>query len=272
MNTFTAPTGQTVHYKQWADPQDIKAVVLLVHGLGEHIGRYEHVAAHFHQLGYAFIAYDQYGHGKTTGKVGHVRKMDDILDLLDKFIAFTQSLYPGKAICLYGHSMGGLIVLTEAARRSPEVKAVIATAPAIRLAFQPPAFILALGKLMRKLYPAFSQKNQLDVKQLSHDQKVIDAYVADPLVHDIVNAELGIGLIEWGNTLADSNVDFKMPILIMHGSNDKITSAAGSEAFAQKSKGNVNFKLWPGLFHEIHNEPEQDDVLSYASNWLGKQL
>lgn len=273
--TWQSPEGKKVYAQAWLPEGAVRAALLLLHGLGEYSGRYVHLAEFFTKQGIAVFASDRMGHGKTEGQRGHIAKYEHCLDELDALLAQAQKTCPDIPYIAYGHSMGGGIVLNYALRRSTKAFAgFIATGSAIKLAFEPPKFLVLLGKLMRKIYPAFSQNNQLDATKLSRSKAVVDAYVKDGLVHDKLSSEMGIGLLDYAAYALEEagNYPKSLPSLLMHGSEDAITSAQGSEAFAKKAGSLVECKIWPGLYHEIHNEPEQEQVFAYTLAWIEKLL
>ena len=250
-----------------------KAVVALVHGIGEHSERYKHVGDYLTAKGYAFAALDHRGHGQSTGKRGHAPSYDVFLEDVDEFLTKVRAFYPNKPIFLYGHSMGGNIVLNYLVRRKPsDLKGVITTGAFIKLAFEPSAFMVGLGKLMRNIIPAFSQKNQLVLEHISRSPEVVEAYQKDPLVHNKITATMGIGMLETARSLYTYKGSIKVPLLMMHGGADRITSPKGSARFAKNVNGNVTYKEWKGLFHEIHNEPEKEAVFEFLVDWMEVQL
>ena len=269
--------GQKQYAQGW-EPQSQKprAVLLIVHGLGEHSGRYADLAAFFCQRGWAVLALDRCGHGKSEGKRGHIPRYEMLLDEVIKLKTEATRLYSKLPICLYGHSMGGNIVLNYLLRKgAASLKACVATAPALKLAFEPSAFLLSLGRIMRKIYPAFTQNNELDVQKLSRDPAIVQAYLADPLVHSKVSSETALGLLEWGRWAMQQAAQKKhspCPLLLVHGQADAITDAQASAQFAQDLQGDVTAKIWPELYHEIHNEPEKQAVLEYIATWLETKL
>jgi alpha-beta hydrolase superfamily lysophospholipase len=261
--------GTNIYAKSWT-PEKPKGVVCTVHGLGEHINRYEHVATFFNKNGYALCGNDHYGHGKSGGTRGHTPSYEGLLVEVDTLIAKAKNDFPGLPIYLYGHSMGGNIVLNYLFKRNPKINGVIATGSAITLHENPPAALLAVGKIMRKIYPKFAQPNGLKLEFLSTDQAVIDAYVADELVHDRVTSELGLALIEQGNWLIETNRKTDIPLLLMHGAEDGITSPAGTVELSKITEGDVTLKLWKGMYHEIHNEIDKQEVLNFMLDWIKK--
>lgn len=267
--TFPGEAGVALWGQGWA-PEHPRAVVLLFHGLGEHSGRYAHVAANFAKQGLATIAIDHYGHGKTTGTKGHIPRWDLFFECIDKVRAEAVARFGNIPQFLYGHSMGGCVVASYLTTQRPlGLAGIVLSAPALKIAFEPSPFMIGLGKLMINIFPGFTQPNGLDVKGLSHDQKVIDAYLADPLVHNKVSALLGLGILSKGKeSIANASGYNSVPLLIMHGADDPVTSPAGSEEFAVNYGKLCTFKKWQGLFHEIHNEPQQEEVLHYATDWM----
>jgi alpha-beta hydrolase superfamily lysophospholipase len=237
--------------------------------MGEHAGRYAGLAEFFGRQGFATLAHDHHGHGKTTGKKGHVRHYDLFYDELDAMAQEAQRRFPNLPVLLWGHSLGGAIVLSYVIKRSPSAyRAVVATSSAIKLAFEPAKLLVAIGKLTRKIAPGFTQHNQLNPADLSHDPEVVKAYKEDPLVHAYVSSELGLSTLEIGEALYTYTGEFGLPLLLMHGTEDRITSYRGSEMFARQAKGNITYKPWEGLFHETHQEPQREEVLQFAKEWM----
>jgi alpha-beta hydrolase superfamily lysophospholipase len=249
-----------------------KAVVAIVHGFGEHSGRYTHWANYFNQAGFACIGFDLRGHGKSEGKRGYVPKFDIFWDDLDYFLAEVQTRYPALPVILYGHSLGGCIVLSYLVNRKPRLAAVVATSSFIRLAFKPSPILVALGKFTNLFYPAFTQKSDLDTKHLSRDAKVVSDYENDPLVHGDVSSGLGIGMLIQGEQLAHYQGHIETPLLLTHGAQDQVTSPEGTKAFYQNTTGNRTLKIWENLYHETHNEPEQKEVFDYTLNWINANI
>ncbi|MER2598245.1 MAG: lysophospholipase [Caldilineales bacterium] len=253
----------------WQPDGTPRAVIALVHGLGEHAGRYRHVAAALNAAGYAVLAFDQRGHGRSAGKRGVIPRYDALMDDIDLLLAQVRQRFPGQHIFLYGHSLGGNEVLNYALRRQPNLAGVVATSPGLRTTTPPPAAQLALGKVMNRIWPAFTMPNGLELAAISRDPAVVRAYEADPLTHDRLSAALGIGLLEAGEWALAHAAEFPVPLLLIHGDADRITAPAASTEFASRAPDST-LKLWPGLYHETHNEPEQAAVLAYTVTWLGK--
>jgi len=254
------------------DPEEPKANVCLVHGLGEHSARYAHVANLLNRAKYTFVAFDLRGHGQSQGPRGHSPSLEHFYEDITTFIEKAKSEAPDLPTFLYGHSLGGLLVLSYATRLSPDLAGVISSGPILRTGFEPPAWKLTLGKVMRSLMPTFSMSNELDRSGLSRDGDVVHAYNTDPLVHDRISAQLGIDMLEEGLWLLNGAPKMKIPTLLMHGSIDRICSPGASRQFAASAGELMTSKMWEGLYHEIHNEPEKDQVIQYLIQWLNDRI
>ena len=255
--------GLQLYAQGWQPETEPKGAVCLVHGLGEHSGRYAHLAAFLNQAGYALLAFDLRGHTPSYEAL-----MEDIAH----FLAEAAKHYPDCPRFLYGHSLGGNQVINYALRRRPRLAGVVATGPLLRTAFEPPAWKIPLGKIMHGLWPALSMSNEIDRQDLSRDPEVVRAYNDDPLVHDRVTARLGIDMLEAGLWALEHAAEFPLPLLLMHGSADRLTSAQASREFAAQAGDGCTLKIWDGFYHEIHNEPEQGQVFEYLLEWLNSKM
>ena len=263
--------GLRIHAAHWPVDQP-RAAILLVHGQGEHIGRYDHVAKWFNAKEIAVLGYDHQGYGQSEGRRGHAKNLDVLLDDLGQALEEIRRLYPGIPVFLYGHSMGGNIVLNYFFQRKPVVTGVIATGPWVRLAFEAPALKVMAGRLLRHWLPNLRLPNGLAVHFLSHDPEVVAAYQRDPLVHNLLSAGAGMALLEGASWLNQYTGETPAPLLLMHGGGDKITSAPATRELAARLTGNITHREWPDLYHEIHNEPEKEEVFSYTRAWIEERL
>ena len=261
--------GLDMYARGWTPQGEPKAVIMLVHGLGEHVARYDHVASALTEKGYALLGFDLCGHGKSGGPRGHTPSYDALMDDITDFFKQIEERYPGPPRFLYGHSLGGNLVLNYALRCKPDLRGVIATGPWLKLAIDPPASQVTLGRLMNGIAPGFTQHSKLNTNGLSHDKLVVSEYENDPLVHDKISARLFVEIYETGLWALEHAAEFPLPLLLMHGAADPITSAKASQEFAEKAGDKVTLKVWDGLYHEIHNEPEQGQVFAYMLDWLG---
>lgn len=268
--TWQSPDRLDMYAREWLPDTPPKAAIALVHGLGEHIGRYDHVAVALAENGYALLGFDLRGHGKSAGPRGHAPTYDSLMEDITAFFAQVDKRLPGLPRFLYGHSLGGNLVINHALRCHPSLHGVIATGPWLELAFQPRAAQVRLARFMNHLAPAFSQNSGLDTKGLSHDLAVVEAYDHDPLVHGKISVRMFTSLYDTGLWALDHAAEFPLPLLLMHGAEDPITSAAGSRAFADRAGDKVTLKIWDGLYHEIHNEACQAEVFQVMRDWLDR--
>lgn len=270
---FKTNDGLTLLGRIWQTTGKPKGIVNLVHGLGEHSGRYAHIAEALTKAGYNLIGFDLRGHGLSEGQKGHTPDyehiMDDIALFMQKSNEFFGSDHPNF---LYGHSLGGTIVLNYALRRKPELNGVISTGPALRLSFEPPKIKLALGKIMANLMPTFSMTNSIDYDALSRDAAIVQAYKDDVLVHYMISAKLVMELFDSGKYALEHAADWALPLLLMHGSEDRISSCPASEEFAQIAGDIVTFKKWDGFYHEIHNDFGKEEVIAFMLDWLNGHI
>lgn len=260
--------GLMLNGRRWEPPAAPRGTVCLVHGLGDHCGRYRHVARHLTGNGFAAAAIDLRGHGRSEGRRGHTPGYGALMNDLKLLVHEAERTYPGRPCYLYGHSMGGNLVLNFALRYTSPVGGVISSAPMLRMAFDPPLWKTIFGNIMRNVWPAMPMSSGLDTEDLSRDPDVIRAYREDPLVHDRVTLsffdtrDAGLWALEHARDLA-------VPTLIMHGDADRITSCEASRDFAAAAGSACTLKIWEGFYHEIHNEPEKERVLGYLTQWLG---
>ena len=265
-------SGNVEIYGQAWECNAPKAVLCLVHGMGEHSGRYRHVAEYFNTLGYTVIAYDHRGHGKSGGKRGHCPTYELLLEGVKELFQQAGERYGNLPQFLYGHSMGGNVVLNFALRKKPRINGVISSGPWLKLAFEPPAIQVKLGKLVSGIFPSFTQRTKLDANLVSRDKQEVKAYQDDPLVHDYISSSMFLGCYDAGIWALENADKMEIPLLIFHGTDDQLTSHKASEEFAGKAKGDITLKLWDGLFHECHNEPENAEVLTFIGDWMERRL
>ncbi|MCB0663820.1 MAG: lysophospholipase [Saprospiraceae bacterium] len=255
--------------KSWP-VQSPKAAVLILHGMGEHVLRFDHVAAFFNMNQIAAIGFDHRGHGQSGGKRGHMPALEAIFKDIDMGLAEAAKQFPGSPIFIYGHSLGGNLALSYTLNRKPAIRGTIASAPWIQLAFSPPALKVKIGIFLAKLFPGVLQNNELDVNFLSRDTEVVEKYVADPLVHDRISLSMATGMLQQGDYLHNWKGKFPVPLLLLHGTADQITSANATEAFYQRNRqeNDMQLKLYRDFYHEIHNEPQRSTEFHDILNWI----
>lgn len=260
--------GLTLFVREWIPANQCAGVVCLIHGLGEHSGRYFAVAEALQREGFALLAFDLRGHGNSQGTRGHCPSYEALMADIDVMVAEVRKGFPGKPLFLYGHSLGGNLVLNYCLRRQPHLTGVVVTSPWLRLAFEPSGYLVGLAKVMNKFWPGFLQSNGLDAKDLSHDLEIVLSYGQDSMVHDQISARMYIEVYQAGGWAVENAGKFALPLLLMHGGGDRITSAAASHEFSCGTAANCTFKLWDGLYHELHNELEREKVIGFVRDWL----
>ena len=214
---FKTFDGLLLFSQSWQPEGRTRAVICLVHGIGEYSGRYVHVADRLTQAGYAIFTFDLRGHGKSEGLRGHTPSYEALMQDISSLLETANKQFPQLPVFLCGHSLGGNLVLNYVLRRQPHLKGVIATAPWLRLAFEPPASKIALGKMTDCIWPSFSQKSGLDTKALSRDLEVVHSYKNDPLVHDRISARMFISAYQAGQWALEHASKFSLPLLLMQG-------------------------------------------------------
>ncbi|MHB1294087.1 MAG: alpha/beta hydrolase [Anaerolineae bacterium] len=270
--TWRAHDGVEFFARDWHPAEEASALVCLVHGLGEHSGRYAHVAAHLCEAGVAMTALDLRGHGRSGGPRGHAPTYDTLMDDIARFLALSAERYPARPCFLYGHSLGGNLALNYALRRQPSLAGVIASAPGLRAKFQVPGWKLALGQVLYNVWPSFSMASGLDRVALAREGAVVRAYEADPLVHGRVSARLGLDTIKSGEWALRNAERMHLPLLLMHGDADAITDAEASREFARLAGACCSLVIWQGFFHEIHNEAESGRVMDAIVTFIRQQI
>lgn len=261
-----ATDDRKLHWQAWEPDHEIGATVCLVHGLGEHSNRYDHVAKAFVEKGIAFHAFDLRGHGKSEGKRGHTPSLMQWLDDIRLLIDLADADRPRF---LYGHSLGGSIALNYGLHPHTQLAGIIATGPALKRSFKVPAIKILLGKGMAKLWPTFSQHSGLDPEAISRDKSVVQAYIDDPFVHDWASARLFIEATKAGEEALAQAAKINLPLLLVCGQEDHLVDVTACEEFFRRSSSvDKTLRILPGLYHEVHNEPEKAEVIAEMIQWV----
>ncbi len=270
---FTFNLYNTNFHGQYFEPENVKAVIALVHGMGEHSKRYEnYVIPVLNKNSFAVITYDQFGHGKTEGKRGHNPGFEAVLDCVDFILEKSNHIFKGKPIFLYGHSMGGNIVVNYALKRKNNLKGLIVTSPLLRLAFDPPKWKLSIGKFLQKWMPSITMDSELETEAISRDINEIEKYKNDRLIHSKISPNYSIIFFKTGEWAIQNANQLKTPMLLMHGTGDRITSWKASKEFANGSIQNIELQLYEGAYHELHNDINKNEVLEKIIEWIDKRL
>lgn len=248
------------------------AATILVHGFGEHIARYQHVAQKFAENNISVIGVDLPGHGKSKGKRGVVNSIYDFFDCIDSEREYLRENGHDLPLILYGHSMGGNIVANYLIHnQDKQVCCALITSPWLKLVLEPSWFQLFLANTMNSIYPSLQQSAPLDVKEISSVVEVQNDYANDPLIHDKVSVRLFNEIYKKGISAINNASKIQVPVLVAHGDADAITSHKASKEFTRNGTG-LEFKLWPDLRHETHNEKSKDDVIKFYVDWVSDKL
>ncbi|MBL7789834.1 MAG: lysophospholipase [Chitinophagales bacterium] len=265
-NNYFTFLDQKVHYQYFLGDTS-NAIIVLIHGLGEHSGRYELWARKFNAYNYGVCALDLPGHGLSNGKRGYIYKFSDFYKVIDSFLEQVKLDFPNKPLILYGHSMGGNILSNYVLKRKPQVKAIVLSSPWFKLAVKPNAFKYFLGKLMHKIYPEFHDKTNLNPNFISRIPEEVEKYKTDKLVHGRITPALFFPLYIKGMKMVERAKEFYLPTLVFHGSGDNLTSHEASKKFAS-GNDKIDFLSIEGGFHELHHDLGRDELFEKIIDWL----
>ena len=270
LSTFTAKDGDNLVMQDWPLESGVatRGTVLLVHGLGEHAGRYEHVARRLNAWGFAVRGYDQCGHGESAGARGSLpsdtRLLDDLADIVDSTRA---RMAPGTPLILLGHSMGGLVVGRFVSLAMRPVEGLIMSSPALDPGLS--GFQKFLVAVLPAIAPNLRIGNGLNPQLISHDPKVVAAYLGDRLVHDRISARLARFIATAGPATVALASQWKVPTLLMYAGDDRLLNPDGSRRFAAAApKAVVSAQCFDTLYHEIFNELDAAPVFATLQQWL----
>jgi alpha-beta hydrolase superfamily lysophospholipase len=278
MNPVITDDGLTLHLRVWPAGDPRRGVVVLVHGLGEHIDRHDHLARRLNGLGFAVVGYDHRGHGRSPGPRGGMPADESLCADLGRVIYAARQCFGGPLVVV-GHSLGGLIAgrfVAEGLQAAPSawwrpVDALVMSSPALDPGTN--AVQKLLLAVVAPMLPDLAVSNGLKPAWVSRSPAVVEAYVADPLVHDRITGRVGRFVARQGPAVIASAPRWSTPTLLMWAGADRCVAAAGSAAFAAGAPpGVVTAREWPGLFHEIFNEPERDAVLGAMTLWLDARV
>lgn len=270
LSTFTASDGDNVAMQDWPldEEQALRGVVLIVHGLGEHAGRYDRLARRLNSWGFAVRGYDHYGHGESGGVRGvlpsETRLLDDLADVIESTYARMDRKTP---LIVLGHSMGGLVAARFVSMGSREVSGLVLSSPALDPGLS--GLQKLLVATLPKIAPNFCVGNGLDPSFISHDPAVVAAYKADPMVHDRISGRLARFIATAGPATVERAPHWRVPTLLLYAGDDRLVAPAGSRAFAAAAPGKVvTVKCFENLWHEIFNEADAEPVFAELKRWL----
>jgi alpha-beta hydrolase superfamily lysophospholipase len=270
---FNGANDLNLFYQSWQPDSEIKAIIALVHGFGEHSGRYMNIVNHVLPQGYTVYGFDHRGHGRSEGNRGHIMDWSEFREDLKLFLQLIRAQENELPLFLMGHSMGGLIVLNYMLHHPEEnINSVIVSSPLLAQPAISPIIVL-ISKILSRVRPGFSIETKLDVNSISRDPDVIKIYQEDPLVHSTASARFGTELtatMEWTQSHAK---DFNKPLLIYHGASDQLVPPAGSQTFFENVQiREKEMHMYPDGFHEPHNDIDHKTVLQDIENWCNKYI
>jgi alpha-beta hydrolase superfamily lysophospholipase len=270
---FTGSGNRSIYFQYWEPETAPSAVLLVAHGAGEHSARYQKLARFFVGYGFAVTVLDHNGHGLSDGVPGHVNAFEDYLYDLQTFHRLMAERFAGVPMFLLGHSMGGLIGSVYLLQHQNEFVGAVLSGAAITTELKPGPVQMFLLKLLAVLTPRLGMM-KLDPRGVSRDPEVVRSYVEDPLVHHgKMSARMLRELFAGMNTIQSGAPGITLPMLILHGEADEMTAAQGSRfLYEHISSRHKTLKLYPGLYHEIFNEPERLAVLEEVFRWCEERL
>lgn len=270
LSPFVASDGENIAVQDWSNYQGdrLRGVVLLVHGLGEHAGRYEALASCLNAWGFMVRGYDQYGHGESGGPRGglpsETRLLEDLADIVDSTRARIQAKTP---LIVLGHSLGGLVAARFVSLALRPVDGLVLSSPALDPGLN--AVQKLLLAVLPRIAPNLRVGNGLDASLISHDPAVVAAYLADPLVHDRISGRLARFIADAGPETVALAPKWEVPTLLLYAGADKLVNSAGSQVFVAKAPpAVVSARCFEGLYHEIFNELQPAPVFAELRQWL----
>ena len=271
---FDGVGGVRIVYDVWTPDTPPRAVVVLSHGLGEYARRYDHVAQRFGEAGLVTYALDHRGHGRSGGKRMLVRDITEFTADFDTLVGIAKREHPALKCIVLGHSMGGGIVFAYGVERPDNYDLMVLSGPAVAAQdLVNPADGVRRQRAGRAACPACRCRSST-TDSISRDPAVVEAYTTDPLVyHGRVPAGIGRALLQVGETMPQRAPALTAPLLVVHGSDDRLIPVDGSRRLVEcVGSTDVELKVYPGLYHEVFNEPERDQVLDDVVSWITKRL
>ncbi len=270
-HSWTTFDGITVYAQSWAPGTPPRAVVALVHGLGDHSGRYPYMVEGLVAAGFAVSGFDERGHGRTGGPRVHAPSYGALMKDIDSHLEVTRKRFPGMPLFLYGHSHGGAQVLYYGLDRSPALAGIVASSPGIRSGVRQSGLKIAAAKILSRLVPTMRFPLGSPVGGISSDPAWLGTTKNDPLFQEGLSVRLGAQILQAQDYIL-AHKSFPVPLLIMQGTEDRHADPGASIAFAKSLPGDVTLKVWEGMRHELHNELRRSEVITFMRQWLEAHL
>ena len=259
---------KNIFIRSWPSNNDPTYNIIIIHGLGEHSGRYKEFASFFIKKNIGVFSFDLIGHGKSDGLKGHISNIKDFTDSIEEVLIEVRKRFINTPIIIFGHSLGGCLALNYLIeRKSKEISLAIISSAWIETEIQIPKYLLIIQRIIHTLFPKIRLSNRLDTKDLSKDIKIVDKYKNDPLVHDRISLNLLSEINKTIKKIKNKDYNIEIPVLIIHGKKDKIISYKGSELINKKIN-NSKLKLYDNVYHEPHNDNERKEILEYYYDFI----
>lgn len=261
--------GLDLHVRRWQNPSiPHRSTFVVAHGLGEHSGRYAHLARWFSARGATVYAIDHRGHGLSGGQRGHTDSLETLIADLDLLVTRART-ETGEPLVLIGHSWGGLIAIAYAMQHPDRIERAVFSAPVLKVKAQVPGWKRALARVAPVVAPRLSFRTGIETAAVSRDPDVVGRYRTDPLVHDRITPMANRATFDRGEEFIGRAAELTVPFLLLHGGDDRIIDPEGSRRFfARATAPGRALRIYPGLYHEIFNEPEQEQVFRDIEDWL----
>ena len=270
--TFNGAGDFRLYYQIWRAEKPPKASLIIVHGFGEHCGRWRNVLEHFPPLGYTVYVYDQRGYGKSPGQRGYINDWSEYRYDLDSFIKLVSQDAPDLPRFLYSQSMGGVVGLDYCLHDPSDLSGYICASPGIgKLGVSPTLFSLA--KVLDKIWPTFSMQNPIDAGLLAREAEWVKFVLTDPLSHGRGTARWLVQFAKTVDWIHSHASEWQLPLLLLHGTADRFASIEGSRRFkANTASPDVQLIEYEGGYHELHNDSIQSQVFADVERWLDTRL
>lgn len=272
--TFIGKGGIEIFFQTWLADRS-KGIVVISHGLGEHSGRYENLIGRMEGAGVSFYALDHRGHGRSGGNRGHVASFMEYIHDLKIFVNQIKDEHGDMPVVLLGHSLGGLIAIKYALTHPADLGALVLSSAGLIPSVAVPGWKKKMGLFFSRYIPKLAMSNGLDPAELSHDRKVVEAYINDPLVHDRVSSRWYAEFTAAEEECLRRARELRTPLLVIHGGEDRMVDYRGSErVYADSTAKDKTLHIFPGLFHETMNETaaERKKVLDVLAAWITARL
>ena len=270
--TFTGANHLQLYYQAWCPVSTARAAIAIVHGFGEHCSRYGHVTEALTEAGYAVFGFDNQGHGRSEGQRGHIDRWQDYRQNVGAFLRQVRRHEPEIPLFVFGHSLGGLIVLDYALHAPEGLAGIIISGPPIRPVGIAKPYRVAIAKVLSGILPRFSMDVGAGAETLTRDPAIVNQTEDDPLTHSSATVRWGTECLVAIDSVRRNINRLQVPILLLHGSADRVNDVAGSqEIFERMGVADKTLKIYPGSYHEPHNDLDRNVVLADVMEWLAQR-